>query len=348
MLRQLRFWFRRSGVLTALAALTAAGLLGQVGLQAPSPAGQRAPGGVQMGPQDPLLVGQRAPAGYVLGPNDIIAIHAPDLAGAGDSPIAVSEDGYIALPELGRIRVAGLTLTQLENRIVDHLKSTVREPQVHVGILRFRSDLVFLIGAFVHPQAYPYQANRRLSELVSVAGGLLPNANRKVKVTRQLEFGRIPLEGAKVDTDRGVSEVEIDIRSLIETIGSPEDLLLQPSDIIAARLTEQVYVSGMVERPGALDLGDRDFLNVSQAISMAGLGPDAKLEKAVVLRPIEDTNRRASIPVNLKRIMQGRERDFPLLPNDVLVVPAKGNPGARLLSFVLPAAASGAIWALLR
>jgi len=34
-----------------------------------------------------------------------------------------------------------------------------------------------------------------------------------------------------------------------------------------------------------------------------------------------NTSRRAEIPLNVKRIFEGKENDFPLLPNDLLYIP---------------------------
>jgi polysaccharide biosynthesis/export protein len=326
-----------SAVLVTALLLSAAGVFGQ--LPEDTQRQQPAP-----------IVGQKAPSGYVLGPNDVIAIHAPDLGEASDRPMSIGDDGYITLPQMGKIRAAGVTVSQLEEAIVDRLKPFVRSPQVTIRIMQFRAELVFLIGAFTRPGTYPYQPNRKLSELLSIAGGLAPSANRKVKVTRQLEFGRIPTPGAVEYRDRGVSEVEIDVRRLMDNIGSPQDLVLQPSDVVAATLREKIYVSGMVTRPGVLELEDRDSLSVSQAVSLAGMSPEAAIEKAVILRPVEDTNRRARIPVNLKKILAGEASDFPLLPNDVLVIPQKKSWGTRVFAYALPAAgiASTLLYILLR
>jgi protein involved in polysaccharide export with SLBB domain len=79
---------------------------------------------------------------------------------------------------------------------------------------------------------------------------------------------------------------------------------------------------GEVIRPGILDLGERDYLTVTQALTMSqGFTRDAKRSDVRVLRPILNTNRRAEIAINLDGIYEGRVNDFPLLPNDVLYVP---------------------------
>jgi protein involved in polysaccharide export with SLBB domain len=40
-----------------------------------------------------------------------------DLEEIGDKPVAIGTDGYISLPLLGRIRVAGLTVAQLDTEL---------------------------------------------------------------------------------------------------------------------------------------------------------------------------------------------------------------------------------------
>jgi hypothetical protein len=38
-----------------------------------------------------------------------------------------------------------------------------------------------------------------------------------------------------------------------------------------------------------------------------------------------NTSRRAEIPVDLKKVLSGKESDFPLVANDVLYVPRNGR-----------------------
>ncbi len=298
------------------------------------------PGTGQAALSGPTVI-QRAPTGYILGAGDVVVVQAADAEELNGRRVTIDKEGYVNLPQAGRIRAAGLTIPQLESEIVERLKPLIQSPQVTVTALQWRVETVLLMGAFVRPGTYSYEPRQKLSELLTM-GGLVPNANRRVKVTRRLEHGRIPLPSAIEDQDRGVSEVEIDVRRLMQSVGSAEDLLLRPSDVITATPKEKVYVSGMVSRPGALDLEDRESLTVSQAISLAGITPDSKIEKAVVLRPIMDTNRRAEIPVDIQRIMKGEANDFPLLPNDVLVVP-RGRNWSRVAWMVIPIAASAAI-----
>jgi hypothetical protein len=73
---------------------------------------------------------------------------------------------------------------------------------------------------------------------------------------------------------------------------------------------------------GGLELGERDSISILQALTQSGgFGRDANRSKVRVLRPIENTTRRAEIDINVKRVLEGKENDFPLLPNDLLYVP---------------------------
>jgi protein involved in polysaccharide export with SLBB domain len=87
---------------------------------------------------------------------------------------------------------------------------------------------------------------------------------------------------------------------------------------------------------GAIELGERDAMSVAQLVTVAGgLTRDADATKARVLRPVMNTSRRAEVPLNIKRILAGKDSDFPVLPNDVLYVPKassfKRNLGRGLL-----------------
>jgi hypothetical protein len=52
-----------------------------------------------------------------------------------------------------------------------------------------------------------------------------------------------------------------------------------------------------------------------------GFGREANRGKVRILRPILNTDRRAAIDVDASRVLEGKENDVPLLPNDVLFVP---------------------------
>jgi polysaccharide export outer membrane protein len=188
--------------------------------------------------------------------------------------------------------------------------------------------------------------------MLSSIGGLLPTASRRIKVMRRAEFGTIPLPGAVKSPDGTFSSVMISFASLRENINPAEDIVLMPFDVISVERAEEIYVTGEVGHKGAFPLDERDSMSLVQILTLAGgLSLDASADHAYILRPVSDTPRRAEIPLNVKRILAGKDDDFPLLPNDLLVVPRSGllrrNIG-RVLGAAATIALSLAIYAVVR
>jgi protein involved in polysaccharide export with SLBB domain len=169
----------------------------------------------------------------------------------------------------------------------------------------------------------------------------LPNASRRIKLTRRKESGEIPLSSAVSAPDGSSSSVEINMAKLRDNLNPAEDIVLQPFDVISVERSELVYVSGEVLKVGALELQERDSMSVLQALTQAGgLGPAANPKMAFILRPVLNTSRRAEIPLNLKRILSSEDSDVPLLPNDVLYVPKSSAIKGRDLLYALPIGAT--------
>jgi polysaccharide export outer membrane protein len=259
---------------------------------------------------------------YVLGPNDQILVRAPEAEEIDNRPFRIDGDGNLNLPLVGRIHAAGMTLQEMEADLVKRLREYIREPQVFVTVVQFRSEPVFFVGLFVRPGIYPLQGNRTLLEMLTSVGGLQPNADRHVKVTRHEEYGPIPLPDAIVDPEKKVSTVEINLGSLRENINPAENILLQPYDVIAVGRAEMVYVNGEVGRVAGFELGERDSISIAQVLTQAGgFSRDAKKSKIRILRPILNTNRRAVIEIDGQQLFEGKALDVPLLPGDIVYVP---------------------------
>jgi len=275
---------------------------------------------------------------YVLGPGDGVVIRALHAEEVSDKPFPIDADGNLTVPMIGKVKASGLTVSELEAAITKALQAYIKQPEAVVTLVQFRSEPVFLVGAFRAPGVYQLQGRRTLTEVLSSTGGLLPNASRKIKLTRRIERGKIALPSAIEDPEGKVSSVEVNFSSGLDPIRPDQDVVLQPFDVIKATLSDYVFVNGEVAKAGAFELDDRESISVTKIVSMAGgLTPNAAAQKAHVLRTVLDTAKRAEIPVDIKSIMAGRSNDFPLLPNDVLVVPrgtTKKTSFGRIMLYV--------------
>jgi polysaccharide biosynthesis/export protein len=291
-------------------------------------------------------------ANYVLGPNDQILIRAVQVDELGQRPYRVDTEGNIDLPLIGIVKAGGLSVDQLEAELAKRLTTYVRNPQVSVTVVQYRSEPVFFIGAFRAPGIYSLQGRRTLVEMLSSVGGLQPNASRRITITRRLEYGPLMLPNAVVDKTTNISTVEIGMGSLRDNVSPAEDVVLQPYDQISVSRSEMVFASGEVGRVGGVELEEREFISVTQLLSISGgLTHDADTEKARVLRPILNTSKRAEIPLNLKLILTGRADDYPLMPNDVLYIPRKRSRVdilTRASVVVVPVVLSAVLYAKLR
>ena len=283
---------------------------------APNPESQNGQQPVQQLPPDTLR------PNYVLGPNDQVLIRAPEAEEIDNRPFRIDGDGNINLPLVGHIHAAGMSLQELEADLVKRLREYVREPQVFVTVVQFRSEPVFFVGLFTKPGVYPLQGNRTLVEMLSTVGGLQRDASRRIKITRHEEYGPIPLPDAVVDPEKKISTVEVSIGSLTQNMNPAENILLQPYDEISVGRAELVYVNGEVTKVGGVDLAERDTVPIAQVLAQSGgFTREAKKNKVRILRPVEGTSRRYLIEVDVSELLEGKGLDIPLQPGDIVYVP---------------------------
>jgi polysaccharide export outer membrane protein len=259
---------------------------------------------------------------YILGPGDQLSFHIVDLEEITDKPIAVDLSGHIRLPMVGRLKASGLTIAQLEAGVAEKLEVYLLHPDVSVSIVEFRSQPVPVIGAVKTPGVQQVQGRKTLLEVLSLAGGLDTTAGSTLKITRRLEWGRIPLAGATDDPTGQFSVAEVSLKSIMEASNPEENILIKPYDIISVPRAETIYVIGQVQKSGGFVLNDREEVTVLQALSMAGgLDRTAQAQNARILRRQPGAPTRTEIAVDLTRILSGKVPDVPMESEDILFVP---------------------------
>jgi polysaccharide export outer membrane protein len=285
---------------------------------------------------------------YTLGPSDQITIRAIDVEEIGERPFRIDTEGDVNLPSLGRMHAGGMTVDQFEAELTERLKKFVRNPQVTVRVTEYHTEPVFVTGYFTKTGIIPLQGRRTLLEVLTSVGGVQPTASHKIKVTRHLEMGPIPLPNAVTDPEKRLSTADISLDSLRQNLNPAEDIVLQPLDTINVDKAEMVYVNGEVNKVGGIEIGDRDSLSIIKLMTMVGgLTKDAAPDRARVLRQVFDTPRRAEIPVDVKKIMTGKEADFPLMPGDVLYVPRGGKAVWSRVGWIGIPVATGLVYVLI-
>jgi polysaccharide biosynthesis/export protein len=200
------------------------------------------------------------------------------------------------------------------------LRSVQKNPQVTVNIAEYQSQPISVIGAVNKPGIHQLEGRRSLIEVLSAAGGLNNDAGYRIKITRRMEWGAIPLPGAVQDGQ--FSTAEVSVRELMEARNPEVNIQIKPRDVISIPRARTVYVIGEVEKAGGYVLGEEENMSVLQALSMAGgLTHTAKPQSAKILRSISPSEPRVEEAVDLSKILSGKNKDLPMNANDILFVP---------------------------
>lgn len=106
---------------------------------------------------------------YLLGAGDRLRVTVfgqEDMSGE----VSVTGAGDISLPFVGKVKAGGLTVGQLETRIIDLLQPDyIKNPRVSVEVLNFRP--FDIIGEVRRPGSYPYRNGMTVLNAVAMAGG---------------------------------------------------------------------------------------------------------------------------------------------------------------------------------
>jgi polysaccharide export outer membrane protein len=245
----------------------------------------------------------------------------------------VDQDGNIAVPILGTIQVAGETVSearaQIRKRLLDD--RILKDPQVDLNVVEYTAPVVTVIGEVASPGKYPLLAQRKLVDVLALAGGTTIAAGDEIQIVR--EKGNA--DPVLVHYSRSMNPKAV------------EDLLVQPGDTVQVKRSGIVYVLGAVVRPGGYVMQEEGTLTVLQAISLAnGTTLPASISSIHLLRRNADSAV-VDIAVPLDKMSHGKSADMQLRASDVLYVPTSKVKSALINgAAILASATSATIYAV--
>jgi len=138
---------------------------------------------------------------YRLGSGDVISIYVVGEDDLKRERVRLNDAATIQYPVLGEIRILGLTIGELEQRITAGLKGRyLVNPKVVVNIEEYRP--FFISGEVGKPGGYPYVPGLTLLKAITIAGGFKDRASKsKMWVIR--------------DGDRAQKREKVDLNSTI-------------------------------------------------------------------------------------------------------------------------------------
>jgi protein involved in polysaccharide export with SLBB domain len=156
---------------------------------------------------------------YRLQPGDRVEIHSQfheQLTGQG----TIGPDGQLAVPSLGAFQAVGLTPDELAAEITRRAALTYREPQITVSVKEFTTFRAYIGGEVKKPGYVQLAPGMTTIRAVMERGGFSYTA----RLDSVLHIAW--------NAQGGYSAKRLDLRRVLETGDTTQDLALGPNDII--------------------------------------------------------------------------------------------------------------------
>ncbi len=247
---------------------------------------------------------------YRLGPGDEISMKVfgvDELSG----DYRIDGMGRVSLPLIGELALSGYSLSEAEEVLAARYGAKyLRNPQVTLSVVEFRSQQFTAIGALAQPRIYATQRKVSLVEALAMAGGLATNAGETVYLTDRVRDAE--------DGTLKVRNLVINIEDLMQG-GADTNVVLGESAVINVPEAGSFFVEGAVERPGVYTQSGE--ITVLKAITMAGgLKFEANRSKLNVLRRNPQTNQWSQETVAMNEIRESPLADIKLRDGDIVMV----------------------------
>jgi protein involved in polysaccharide export with SLBB domain len=246
------------------------------------------------------------PETYIVGPGDVFNIEVEGLE-AYSANLTVSPEGKLILPTLGAYDVEGKSVAEVRRIVAEQSRTKYIGGQIKVNLVAVRSIRVHVTGQVAEPGTYQAKAVFRISDLITLAGGLNPWANaRAIELRRQ-----------------GQSTQMIDYFSFLAEGRIEENVAVRGGDIIYVpsvySSNATVQVEGRVQSPGLFaihhDENAEEFL-----FRINALQQNSDLSNAVIIRKSDLTDEDEELP--LFKQTPGNGKSLTLKPDDILRIPA--------------------------
>ena len=239
----------------------------------------------------------------VLTIGDVISIRLMS-DGEFNTSVRINNDGTVLLPLIGIVHLEGLSVTQAEELIAQKLVADgmYRDPQVTVQIAEGPNAVVTIIGE-THA-VVPVAGSRHLLDVLSAAGGLPPTASHVITINR-------PGVSKPIVVDLGTDPMR----------SSLGNIPVFPGDTIVVSRIGIVYIFGAFgSNSGTVALNAYTPLTLMEATALSGgIKWEANNSDLRIIRTVGD--HRTVAVYNIKRVLNGKDPDPILQPNDIVYLP---------------------------
>jgi lipopolysaccharide/colanic/teichoic acid biosynthesis glycosyltransferase/protein involved in polysaccharide export with SLBB domain len=260
---------------------------------------------------DSLPRGEAEPL-YLLGAGDRLAINVFGEPGMENLIVQLDGAGEIQVPMLERVKAAGLSLSELQNKLKQGYDEHFLNPWVVVQLQEPLSRPLYLLGEFNQPGIVHMTGATNIIQALGAGKGLSSNAYTR---------------GARLIRENHI--VAVDIHELLNGGRMDQNVWLQPNDTVFVpnQADLRIFVLGAVVQPGAQPFSNA-ALTLGEAIARSG-GPrrgEAQMEQVRVIRANSPVSGELFV-VDFTRVLNGESMDMPLQPGDIVYMPVNGMGG---------------------
>jgi polysaccharide export outer membrane protein len=257
-----------------------------------------------------LIAVLKAPASdqntLLIAPGDLLHIQVADTPEM-EQDARVTDHGMAPIIGIGDVKVAGLTPGDAATAVHDTLieRHYLNHPQVHITVEEFATQQVSVIGEVKTSGAYPIATPRPILDVLALAGGLTPTADRHILIERQGD--QHPL----------TYYVSNDGKQAIE-----QQVMVNPGDTVLVVRAGIVYILGDVNRPGGYVMSNNESqLTLLQGLALAGGASRAAKQGHAHLIRKKPEGGYTDTEFSIGDVQKGKRPDLALMPGDVLYLP---------------------------
>ncbi len=262
----------------------------------------------------PEVTGQ-AGQDYKVGGYDVLSVTVYEEKDLSRDAVRVSADGHISFPLIGRVKVDGLTTAEIEKLISLKLAEGKYLLDAHVSVMvnDYKSKKYLVLGSVKNPASYPLQAQERVLDAISKAGGLeFQKTGKKGMIIRT--------ENPNTANERKIV-INFDLMSLLKGKDQISNIFVFDKDVLYVPPAEHFYIIGQVKEPVSHPITDREITLV-EAISMAGgFTPIAARNRTRIIRVENGVEKIIEVRVDSITDAGKKIQDVLIQPNDIIFVP---------------------------
>jgi polysaccharide export outer membrane protein len=169
----------------------------------------------------PALLGQalHTRERYVLHPGDVLELNY-SLSPQYNQAVTLEPDGHASLNIAGDLKLAGLTMAQAKELIVNGVSSRLKDPDLNLVLKEFQKPYVVVGGQVQSPGKIELRQDMTAMQALLLAGGAKPSA----KATKIVLYRKINEEMGEVRT--------INLNKITKTNQLERDMRLEPGDML--------------------------------------------------------------------------------------------------------------------